>query len=279
MQVIEYKYIHGTERRGNYVAIPELNRLKPSARQFIALAELDIVLTKPTAFLYLEGFSISQSDSGLNTVSMRNYIPALRAGSSYIAHEWVQSFKGKEHLAKLDLLSGTCAAGIQAVYEAERLLNEGQVEEVIIIGCERTTPDTLRLFKELNIDIMCGDGLVYMRLGLEPGGVQLVDSKWKFAYSKNPFAFTKETLDTLIPSYGIDYVKLHGTGTKSNTKAESGLSTIGSNITYKDAIGHTQGVSALLETCMVIADESVLGSVLVTANGVGGFYGAFTVLK
>jgi len=279
MQIVDYRYIKGTERRDKYIAIPELNRLKPSARQFIALASIDIVLSQPTAFLYIEGFSIAQSDCGLNPVDTKNYMPSLKAGSSYIAHEWVQSFKNKEHLVRLDLLSGTCAAGIQAVYEADRLLNEGKVKEVIIIGGERTTPDTIRLFKELGIRIMCGDGLVYMRLTKQEGGMQIVAPEWKFAYSQNPFSFTEESLNTLIPYYNVDYVKLHGTGTKSNTNAEAGLAKIATNVTYKDEIGHTQGVSALLETCMVIDDDSIEGNILVTANGVGGFYGAFSLLK
>jgi len=279
MQIVDYRFIKGTERRDKYVAIPELNRLKPSARQFIALADLDIVLHQPTAFLYIEGFSIAQSDCGLHPINLKNYMPALKAGSSYLAHEWIQTFKNKEHLVKVDLLSGTCAAGIQAVYEAERLLNEGTVKEVIIIGGERTTPDTIRLFKELGVNIMCGDGFVYMRLALPTETLNIVNAKWKFAYNSNPFKFTRETLDSLLPSWDFDYVKLHGTGTKSNTEAEEGIAKAGKVLTYKDEIGHTQGVSALLETCMVMDDDDISGSILVTANGVGGFYGSFELYK
>ena len=78
--------------------------------------------------------------------------------------------------------------------------------------------------------------------------------------------------------YPVDFVKLHGTGTTSNTEAEFGLSQLGGNILLKPDIGHTQGISSLLETCIVIDDIYVEGKVLCTANGFGGYYGAFTLL-
>lgn len=279
MQIIDYKFFKGTEVRDSYVAIPQLNRLKPSTRQFANLANLDIILTQPTAFLYIEGFSIAQSESGLHPVTVKNYMPALKGGSSYVAHEWIKTFKNVEHLVKVDLLSGTCAAGVQAIYEANRLLSENVVKEVIIIGAERTTPDTIRLFKELGISILCGDGFAYMRLVRGYGDNHIFNSSWKFAYNPNLFSFTKETIDKIKPAYRVDYVKLHSTGTKSNTEAELGIAKLGKNISYKHLIGHTQGVSALLETCMVLDDESIQGSILVSANGAGGFYGAFTLIK
>ncbi len=281
MRIIDYKYIHGTEDRGNYIAIPELNRYKSSVRQFIALANLSIKLNKPTAFLYVEGFSTSQSESGINTPKENNYLPAIKSGAAYIAHEWVYTFSGKEHLRKVDIMSGTCAAGIQALYEADRLLNDGIVDEVIIIGGERITDDTLRLFKELMIPVTCGDGFFYMRLCRTTEGAQqdIYDIQWKYSYQRNPFMFPREVLDTLTPLHTVDYVKLHCTGTESNTAAEAGLANLGIPIVYKPLIGHSQGVSSLLETCLVLDDDSISGKVLVTANGLGGFYGAFTLIK
>lgn len=280
MHIIDYKYIHGTENRGNYIAIPELNRHTHSAQQFIKLANLDITLDKPTAFLYVDGVSLSPSDSGLNPVSIKNYLPKVKGTAAYIAHEWVDIFKGKEHLHKVDIMSGTCAAGIQAVYEAQRLLNDGVIEEVIIIGAERITEATLGLFKELQIPIICGDGFFYMKLVKHSSEDPMVfNPEWKYTHQRNPFMFPREVLDTLIPEYQVDFVKLHGTGTKSNTDAESGLATLGQTRMYKHIIGHTQGISSLLETCIVLDDPVVSGKILVTANGLGGNYGAFTLVK
>lgn len=277
MQISDYKYIIGTEKRDRYYAIPELNRLKPSIQQFIDLANLDITLTVPTAFLYINGFSLSPSDSSLNPVDIKNYMPVIKGGSSYIAHEWISTFQNKELITHVDILSGTCAAGIQAMYEAKRLFNEKKVKEVIIIGTERTSPDTLRLFKELRIPVTCGDGFVYMRL-LDSGD-DISDVKWKFAHNKNPFEFTQEQINSLIPAYAVDWVKLHGTGTKANTHAEKEISKLGYVLTYKESIGHTQGISAMLETALVLDCNRITGKILVTANGLGGFYGAFTLHK
>jgi hypothetical protein len=276
MRIIDYKSFHGSEKREGYIAIPELHRTQSSVKQFIKLADLDITLTRPTAFLYVDGFSMSPSESGLNTSNVDNYHPVIKSGAAYIAHEWIYTFKNREHLVKVDIMSGTCAAGIQALYEAQRLLWEGEVEEVIIIGGERTTEDTMRLFKELRIPVTCGDGFAFMRLEM---GYDITNVVWKYAFSKNPFMFRKEDLDTLAPGYHIGYVKLHGTGTAANTEAESGLAKLATPIIYKDSIGHTQGVSALVETCMLLDDPKIRGRILVTANGLGGFYGAFLLTK
>ncbi len=168
------------------------------------------------------------------------------------------------------------------MYEAERLLRTTLIEEVIIIGGERTTEDTIRLFKELRIPVQCGDGFFYMKLSndidhWDKPEVGPVD--WRFTYQRNPFYFPRDIIDKLIPAKPVDYVKLHGTGTPSNTAAEAGLAAIATPIIYKPLIGHCQGISCLLETCLVLDDENISGKVLVTANGLGGFYGAFTLTK
>lgn len=281
MHIIDYKYIKATELRDGYVAIPELDRYKSSVKQFINLADLDITLTKPTAFLYVDGFTVSQAESGINLTCPEQYLPAIKTGSSYVMHEWLYTFGGKEHIRYAGLITSTCASSLQALHEANRLLVEGIAQEVIIIGGERTTDDTVRLFKELRIPILCSDGWFYMKLGHDnlQMDAYVQDIQWKYEYNRNPFTFEKETLDALAPDYDVDYVKLHGTGTASNIWAESGLAMLGEPILYKPLIGHSQGVSCLLETCLVLDDENISGKVLVTANGLGGFYGAFTLIK
>jgi hypothetical protein len=276
MQIIDYKYLHGTEQRPGYIAIPELSRLRPAAPQFAEIANLDIRLTRSTAFLYIDGFSLSPSECGLHPKDIKNFCPAIKTGIGNVVHSWIRTFENNHLLSRVDIMSGTCAAGIQAIYEAEQILARREAEEVIIIGGERITDDTMRLFKELNIPITCGDGFVYVRA---IRGNQIEDCKWKYQYHTNPFGFTAATLNSLIPSYKIDYVKLHATGTESNTAAEKDLEELATPIQYKETIGHTQGVSALLETCMVLDDPDINGTILVTANGMGGFYGAFTLTK
>ena len=58
----------------------------------------------------------------------------------------------------------------------------------------------------------------------------------------------------------IDVIKTHGTGTKSNNQSEgSAISRMFGHsgfvaTSYKQKIGHTMGVSGLLETCMLISN-------------------------
>jgi len=277
MRIIEKRYAYGTVQEEGYIAIPELNRVKPSTLQFIKLMDLSIVVNKPTAFIYVDGFSTAQAESCLNTLHGDSYIPMIKSGSSYSMHEWIRSIKGNENIKYAEVVSSTCASGIQALYRAEQLLHEGMCQEVIIIGSERTTEATIKLAKELQIPITCGDGFVYLRLDSKDSDI--VDIKWKYKYNSNPFVFTRETINTLIPKYKIDYVKLHGTGTEANTEAERDIAKTGKNLIYKSRIGHTQGISSLLETCLVLDNNNIQGIILVTANGFGGYYGSFTLIK
>jgi len=275
MHIIETVHISGSLLKNKQVIIPELDRDKPSTPQFIDLARLYVKLTRPTAFIYVDGTAISQSEAGLGKGTDK-YVTAIKGSSAYMAHQWASTFQNIEHLKSLEVVAGTCASGILALKRAQDLLAEGDVDEIVIIGQERTTPDTVRLFRELGIDVVCGDGFVYMRLD---AGFDISQVQWKWSYNANPFTFTREDLDTLIPSYRVGYVKLHGTGTPSNTAAEAGLAQVATPLAYKQDIGHTQGISALLETCLVLDDPKIRGRILVTANGLGGYYGAFTLTK
>ena len=275
MRIIDYQYITGTTLRDNIVTIPQLKRDKLAARQFIELTHFDIELTRNTAFLYLGGTTVDQSEAGMGTGN-GVYFPAIKSGTSFCAHQWISKFMNKEHLVHMEVIEGTCAAGINALKRAQELLYSIGIDEVIIIGHERITQEVVRSFKELGMPITCGDGFVYMRL---EQGYDISDIKWRWAYNPNPFVFTREDIDTLLPPYRIGYVKLHGTGTEHNTDAEAGLTEAATPLTYKEEIGHTQGISALLETCIVLDDPNVRGRILVTANGFGGYYGAFTLTK
>lgn len=278
MQIIDYKYIHGDSIRDGIVHIPELDRTKPATPQFIELANLHIRLEKPTALICIESTCVHQSEAGL-TKCEGGYQPAIKQIGPYIAHQWASQCENQHLITSLSVTSGSCASAVQAIYEAQRaLFNPNSLcEEVIIIGHERITPDTQRLFKEIGMkNLLLGDGFVYMRLG---HGYEISHPQWKWSYDPNPFFFSREDLDTLLPHYRLGYVKLHGTGTPSNTRAEAGLEAAATPLRYKDTLGHTQGISALLETCLILDDPKIRGRILVTANGLGGYYGAFTLTK
>jgi len=277
MRIIDHVSITGTHLKDNIVMIPELNRNKPATPQFIEMANLNVRLTRPTAFICIDGTTVHQSEAGLSK-GTDQYAVAIKGTSPYIAHQWASSFENVEWLTSMEVVNGTCASAIQAIYRADQILMDpiGDAEEVIIIGHERITPDTIRLFKELRIDVTCGDGFVYMRVAR---GIDISKPIWKWAYNENPFVFTRDDLNTLIPDYRIGYVKLHGTGTPCNNEAEADLAALATPLMYKPTIGHTQGISALLETCLILDDPKIRGRILVTANGLGGYYGAFTLTK
>jgi 3-oxoacyl-(acyl-carrier-protein) synthase len=77
--------------------------------------------------------------------------------------------------------------------------------------------------------------------------------------------------------YNIDMIKMHGSGTEQNTTAEDeAINELFGNIDrieYKSKIGHSQGVSAVVEICKLM-DEYQNKSVLVNASGLGNFYGS-----
>ena len=193
-----------------------------------------------------------------------------------MAHQWASTFKNKEFLVSMEVTNGTCASAIQAIYRAHQIIESNEAKEVVIIGHERISPDTLRMFKECGIPILCGDGFVYMKLGV---GHVISKPSWYWTYNANPFMFTRTDLEKLVPYYKVGYVKLHGTGTPSNEAAERSLELLATPLRYKHIIGHTQGISALLETCLVLDDPTIRGRILVVANGLGGYYGSFTLTK
>ena len=277
MQIIDYRYITGNDHWNTQVTIRDLDRDKPATPQFIELSGLQVELNVPTGFIYIAGTQVDQSESGLGN-STGSYRPAIKDTTPYAAHQWASTFKNIHMLQSMEVVNGTCASAIHAIYRAHQLLNDhlSGVEEIIIIGHERTTPDTVRLFKELGIKVTCGDGFVYMKLGR---GIEISKPQWLWAYNENPFNLTRVQLDNLIPAYKVGYVKLHGTGTPSNEAAERSLELLATPLRYKHVIGHTQGISALLETCLVLDDPTIRGRILVVANGLGGYYGSFTLTK
>jgi len=287
MQIVEYKYIKPTIQKDGYIAIEGLDRERYATEQFIELAELDIQLDKPTAVLYVDGFTVNQSETRVDKKDRFN-IPieigpspiTVKSGSSYSMHQWIKEMNGNENVVYASVVADTCASSMHALYQAERLLYEGVCEEVVIIGEERTSRDTLRLFKELMIDVTCGDGFVYIRLdNSSKSKCGVYDTKWLYEYNNNPFIVSKEAVLKLKPMYSVDFVKVHGTGTKANDEAESLISEIGKIVQYKNTTGHTQGVSGLLEMCMAIDDTTIYGKVLCIATGFGGFIGGCTLIK
>jgi len=285
MYVLDYKYIAPTERYADHVEVKDLSRDGYTTSQFMDRIG-EIVLVKSTAVLYAGGFNIHQAESrdcsGINsrykgTVDLYKSGLVIKESTAYSMHQWIGNMVKNELVVYANINSNTCASSMYCLYEAERLLRDGVCEEVIIIAEERTSFNTLRIFKEHNIPLVVGDGFAMIRLSNEVTELKVTDTKWAYEYNRNPFGTTQSGYAKV--DGGCDVIKPHGTGTDNNNKAEEQMVFGRKTVYYKPEIGHTQGVSALLELCMAIDDDNVQGDVLCVASGLGNFYGSCILKK
>jgi len=284
MFVIDYQYKVPTVHCEDHIEIEGINRKDYATTLFMELAD-KIVLTKPTAVLYAGGASISPSESrDLSSANKRFKISvpyqrstmAIKELTAYSMHKWIGAMENNHLVTYASINNNTCASSMFSLYEAERLLRDGVVEEVIVIAEERTSFNTVRIFKEHAVPVTPSDGFAIVRLGKE-GIIEITDTKWAYQYGRNPFGTTVEgysKVDSEAPT-----IKPHGTGTPNNDRAEEEIIKNRKTVYYKKDIGHSQGASALLEVCMLLDDDSVNGDVLCVASGLGGFYGSCILHK
>lgn len=284
MRIRDYFYIKPTINETDHYEIDGVSRDAYATPQFIELSN-EIVLDRITAVLYASGVGMSQSESRDCTKSKGRYhgsVPyydstvLIKETSAYSIHKWIGSMVNNQLVTFASVNANTCASSMYCLYEAERLLKENVVDEVIIIAEERTSFNTIRIFKEHSIPLVVGDALAIVRLVNDVDGPEIVQTKWAYSYDKNPFGTTQHGYSMV--NSASDIVKTHGTGTDNNTSAESVFSDR-PMVGYKHEIGHTQGASALLELCMMLDDSRYTGSVLCTASGLGNWYGSCILIK
>ena len=169
------------------------------------------------------------------------------------------------------------------LYEAKRLFQEGYTD-VIIVAVDLVDDTQELLFKQLCIDLVCGDCISVTHLATE-GMASIDDVVWKWNKDSSPMSVSKEGYDKVISSLDIsdvDFVKMHGSGTERNTEMEiEAIRARGIDakcVGYKQEIGHTQGCSTIVEVCMMLDREKFTKS-LVLASGLGGFYGGCIITK
>lgn len=283
MFIRDYFYLKPTIDCGDHIEIEGINREDYATPQFIEKAP-KIVLDRPTAVLVAGGVGIHQSESrDVNSVKDR-YIGSVpfnkstrlvKEISAYSLHKWIGEMENNQFVEYANVNHNTCSSSMYSLYEAERLLSSGQVDEVIIIAEERTSFNTIRIFKEHGIPLIVSDGFAIVRLWKD-GGLEITDTKWTYEWNRNPFGVTESGY--LKVDGEADKVKPHGTGTNNNDSAEKVLFRGREVINYKKDIGHSQGASALLELCM-LADSEVEGDILCVASGLGNFYGSCVLHK
>lgn len=240
----------------------------------------DTIFDGNVAFLYSGGSTIAQSEARKyegnhsNSLSMAKAGPVIKDLTAYMLHRYVGVLvKAGNNVTYASTNGNTCASSMFSIYEAEQLLKREDIDHVVIVAEEKTSFNTIRIFKEHRIDVKPGDGFACIVLSKNGDGISITDTKWGYSWNNNPFLVDAAGYSTVFTE--ADYYKGHQTGTAQNDEAEREV--FGDNIIgYKDKIGHTQGASALIELCMVIEDIKE-GTVLCTASGLGGFYGSCLV--
>lgn len=238
--------------------------------------------TLKTALLYVGG-------AGEHHSLCRDHQPlphssaVVKSQLGYAAHKYALKLGNIDYMS---INSNACASSMYAIYEAQNLIEREGFDEVIIVGEEWVEPNELLLYKQLGIGITCSDGFVIARFVRNElathSCAKFEKSTWQFHLEGACLKFSKEGYAKVInafDSFCIDIVKTHGTSTPNNTEAEEGAINIclGVNtprLYYKDKIGHSQGVSALLEICQSLDYKSLINkNILALASGLGNFYG------
>lgn len=282
MKVLSYKYLLPNESG----IIPELERSGYMTPQYINLVQeylSTVILTGKVAFLYAAGVVLLASEAR-NTKDKQIYREraldssiCIKELAAYSMHKWIGSFNGKENIQYANINANTCASSMFSLYEAEQLLNQG-FDQVVIVAEEKTSYNTIRVFDEHKIDLKIGEGLAIIHLGkaTNPADEDITNCQWSYEYNRNPFGVTSTGYAAVFNE--SDYINPHGTGTSINEDAESTVYGTIEQLRYKEQIGHTQGVSGLIEVCMIL-DENIQGNVLCVSSGLGGFYGSCIIRK
>lgn len=289
MYIRDYKILYSTKDCGDHLEIPGITREDYITPQYMNLINAP-VLDRPTAVLFVGGFSVHQGEGrdgtttpafAVGSIPLQKSTFISREGTSYSIFKWIGAMENNHHVVYANINSNACASSMHSIYEAEQLLKQGVCEEVIIIAEERTNFNTIRIFKEHRIPITCSDGFAMIRLTSENVNSigEITDTKWMYKQGRNPFDTSQEGYALVDTDKAIDYIKPHGTNTITNNKAEELITLNRTALYYKKDIGHTQGVSALLELCLVLEDTPIQGNILCVASGFGGFYGSCILHK
>lgn len=286
MFVKHYEYLLPSEHLNDHIEIIGIDRESYATPQYIDKTKT-IVLTRDTAVLYAGGVGITQAESRqLTKVNPRtagsvDIMPSgmlIKEINAYCMHKWIGSMENNHLVRYANINTNTCASSMYCLYEAERLLESKEVDEVVIIAEERTSFNTIRIFKEHGIPLTVSDGLAIVILQREPTDIEITDTKWGYEYNRNPFGTTVEGYAQLT-DVAHDSVKPHGTRTSNNDAAEQELVKDRKCYYLKDTIGHSQGASALLEVCCLMDTGTCGEKILCLASGLGGFYGRCVLHK
>jgi len=241
------------------------------------------------AFLYPAGPVVHHSD-GRNIGNLLSYSEiAIKSQAGLSLFTLAKRFPGID-FDYASINGNTCASSLHSLHEAYDLIHNKNYDNVIIYAQDLVEKSQLLLFKQLGINIVCGDGVAAMHLTKEKTDnsiAEVLDTSWIFNNADtSPMSVSRDgyikTLSELNLG-NVDYVKPHGTGTgRNDIEEEQAIQELFGDIKkfyYKKDIGHTQGASAIIETCLVLDEMSSNETAVVIASGLGGFYGSAYIRK
>jgi 3-oxoacyl-(acyl-carrier-protein) synthase len=202
------------------------------------------------------------------------------------------------HFQHISTDSTACISGHMAIKTAKLLIDADELDKVLIISADNgTSYDLIEFFttagacttlKTEGTDkatFRLGQGANFMVLEKDPvnkpNGELLSIAVASEQYS-NPLGMndTGEGYRRVIGSYtkDIEYVKLHGTGTKDNSIEESIVNEFIDNykpLKYKHLIGHTLGSNSNIEMCMAMQEHK--GTIMNLSAGMGNVFSSCVI--
>ena len=288
MVISSSKYIVGTEEVNGNLQIAGVNRTSYMTQEYLRLVSdylKSIRISGKVALLIAAGPAIHHSE---NRVVDDEYVSGSVVIKSQLGYSTYAIAKALGvDFEYININGNTCASSAHSVNEAYSLIHRDDYDHVVVVAMEQTEASQLLLFKQLNIELKCGDGLAIAVFSKEAVGAEITSTAFTWYREGHPMYVSKDgyvsLINKLVINANVNIVKTHGTGTGVNEIAERDAIAECFNdvkvLGYKDRIGHTQGASSLIELLMLVEDMTEGDSAVVLASGLGGFYGGCTVSK
>lgn len=285
MKIASYHYVAGSVLTDLGMEIPNIDR---DAVSYVAykkytneyMSKIEPLGSGKNALIVVGGPMSTHSDVRNILHTAKDSAIAVKMIGGYGAYNIARMFT-KFDFDFIDIDAMTCASGLSAIHKANRLFQEGYTD-VVLYAVDIIEETQLLLFKQLGIDLLCGDGVGILHLSTE-GEYIIADTTFCYNQDSSPMSVSCEGYSKVVNSLdtmGVDLIKTHGSGTDRNTleemKAIEDLDC--KKIGYKQEIGHTQGASSVVEICILLDREKFTKS-LVLASGLGGFYGGCIISK
>lgn len=285
--------------------IPEvLVRMLLQDEELIASIKAAMANSKRKGFIFSCGnVSWFGHDPKVGDKSQLNLLSMLPMGGTQILGGYLAN-----QLGEFDYISSdgtSCVSSMHALFTADLLLKVGKLDTVVIISTDNAlAPEYLRIFGENGIskslkeedDPNChkfhlSQGVNVTVVTSLPGDAKanLLGCSVAAEHHNTPLGIRPDGLgytraisealeDANVPAKAIDFIKPHATNTADNAIESTVIREIFGDIrevSYKERIGHTMGVSGLIETNLAIEENK--GVFTSVSAGMGNVFAAAIV--